>query len=168
MSAGAPAAPSPLSLIKRAAASLLHRDREDSLEGQAVRQAASGAAATLIDIGLFKLALGLSAHALPAALISTSAGGAVNFVLSRHYVFGRIERQRRPLAAQILLYVPAVLVAVALNQLILAILCLWLGLPPMPVKILAATPLVFLWTLFSGRCLIFARRPASEGKEPRS
>jgi hypothetical protein len=59
------------------------------------------------------------------------------------------------------LYVPTVLVSVALTQLILAIFSLWLGFGPMPVK-MAAVPVVYVWTVFSGKCLVFDKRPSAK------
>ncbi|MDR1309370.1 MAG: GtrA family protein [Deltaproteobacteria bacterium] len=140
------------------AISLLRPDRSDNLRGQATRQIVSGLLATLADLAVFKLGLVLGLKVLVSALVSAAVATVVNFMFTRHFVFGQVERQRKGPWTQFALYVPTVLVSVALTQLILSVFSLWLGLDPMLVKV-AAVPVVYVWTVFSGKYFVFDKEP---------
>jgi putative flippase GtrA len=119
---------------------------------------ASGAVATLTDIAGFKIGLVAGIEVLTAALLAMTLSSLVNFVITRLYVFGQIERQRKGWLVQLLMYVPAVLVSIALTRLILYALSVRGGFDPMLVKVFVAVPAVFLWTFLSGKLLIFDKR----------
>jgi putative flippase GtrA len=119
---------------------------------------ASGTVATLTDIAGFKLGLVAGIEVLTAALLAMTLSSLVNFVITRFYVFGQIVRQRKGWWAQLLMYVPAVLVSIALTRLILYTLSVRGGFDPMLVKIFVAVPAVFVWTFLSGKLLIFDKR----------
>lgn len=148
-------------LLKRITKSLSRPAECQTLKDQAIRQAASGAAATLADISAFKLCLVIGLHVLIAALISMTLALLVNFAISRRYVFGEVELQKKRAMVQLALYVPAALAAIGLTQLVLYVFNMRLGMDPMLVKIFVAVPLVFLWTLLCGKYLLFDKRPNS-------
>ena len=149
-------------IIKRIWDSVLHPGETDNLQSQAIRQTLSGGAATIVDLLVLQLGLALSIPVLLAALMSNSLASFVNFVIIRHYVYGQTERQKKSVWTQAVLYVPAVLVSMGLIQLSLLILSVWLGFHPMLVRIFVCIPVVFCWTLISGKFLIFDKRAAGE------
>jgi putative flippase GtrA len=136
--------------------SLLRPSQSAGLQAQATRQALSGSVATGVDLLTFKLGLAVDLTPALAATFSSAAGASVNFLITRHYVYGGVDQAKKAWT-QFLLYVPAVLISLGLVQLMLAVFHLWLGFPPMPVKI-ASVPVVFVWTVLSGKYLIFNRR----------
>lgn len=144
--------------------SLLHPRRNGALKDQAVRQMASGAVATLADLCVYKMLLMASAHVLLAALIAVFSGAAVNFTITRYYVYGEVGRQSLPAKIQMLLYAPAVAVAIGITQLILYLLSVRRGLDPMLVRIFVCVPVVYFWTLLSGKYLIFNKRRDPDGE----
>jgi putative flippase GtrA len=145
-------------LLGRLKDNLLHPANSQTVEAQVVRQMASGTVATLTDIAGFKLGLVAGIEVLTAALLAMTLSSLVNFVITRLYVFGQIERQRKEWWAQLLMYVPAVLVSIALTRLILYALSVRGGFDPMLVKVFVAVPAVFFWTFLSGKLLIFDKR----------
>jgi putative flippase GtrA len=151
--------------VKQITESLRHPADNNTLKAQVIRQMASGAIATLTDIISFKLGLLIGLHILLSSLLGLSMGAVVNFIITRHYVYGQIERQKKKASTQFLLYIPTVLVTICITQLIMLILCVKLGFDPMLVKVFVAVPLVFLWTLLSGKYLIFNKRPKSNTED---
>ena len=150
-----------ISTVKRIIESLLHPAENDALKDQAIRQMASGAVTTLADIGAFKIGLLSGLHVLVASFFAMALAIVINFAITRRYVFGEIQRQRKGALVQFLIYVPAALVSIGLTQAVLFLFCVKMNLSPMPIKVLVAVPLVFLWTLFCGKYLIFNKREDS-------
>ncbi|MDR2442393.1 MAG: GtrA family protein [Deltaproteobacteria bacterium] len=140
--------------------SIFRPSASDSLKSQAIRQVVSGAAATAADLIVFKIGLILSIPVPCTALISGFSGAVINFLITRHYVFGHIDKQKKGVWTQFAMYIPAVLVSMGLTQLILLVFHLWLNFDPMLVRI-AAIPVVYVWTVLCGKYIIFNRRKVS-------
>jgi putative flippase GtrA len=138
--------------------SLWHPAQSDPLKAQAIRQVASGFAATIVDLLFFKIGLIFGVNVLIAAFFSASLATVVNFLITRYYVFGHVSEQKIRALAQFALYIPAVLVSMGLTQLILLVFNIWIGFDPMLVKI-AAIPVVYIWTVICGKYIIFKRNP---------
>lgn len=116
----------------------------------------SGTVATGIDLAVFQLSL-WAGWAIPkAATISFCFAVVVNFILSRLYVYGNVDKQKHLARTQFIFFVLAAFVSLGLTQLMLLILAIHLGLLPILAKILAV-PVVFIWTLLAGRYLVFSK-----------
>jgi putative flippase GtrA len=136
---------------------LLRPDKSDNIKGQAVRQIISGLTATLSDLAVFKLGLTLGIKILIAALISAVVSTVVNFSITKYYVFGQINRQKKRTRTQFIIYIFTVLVSVGLTQLILFIFSIKFGFDPMLVKV-AAVPFIYIWTVLSGKYIVFNKK----------
>jgi putative flippase GtrA len=134
--------------------SLLSPDKSDNIKGQAVRQILSGFLATITDLAVFQVCLKLDIKVLAAALIAQTFSAVVNFIITKFYVFGHVDRQKKKSRVQFILYIFTVLVSIGLTQLFLLIFSLWLGFEPMLVKIISV-PFIFIWTLFCGKYIVF-------------
>jgi putative flippase GtrA len=134
--------------------SLIRPDKSDNIKGQAFRQIISGFTATAADLAVFKLELILGVQVLEAALVSAGVSTLVNFTITRYYVFSQVDRQKKQLKLQFLLYIFTVLVSVGLIQLILFVFNIKLGFDPFLVKI-GAVPFVYVWTILSGKYFVF-------------
>jgi putative flippase GtrA len=135
---------------------LLSPNKSDNIKGQAVRQIISGLTATLCDLAIFQLGLSIGINIFAAALISMTISTVVNFTITRYYVYSQVDRQKRAVKSQFLLYIFTVLVSVGLTQLILLIFSINLGFDPMLVKI-GSVPFIYLWTLLSGKYIVFSK-----------
>jgi putative flippase GtrA len=141
-------------LIRRLAASIFRPSQNQRFGSQFVRQILSGALATSVDLLVFHIGLAWSLSAQAAALISVFSGAVVNFLITRYYVFGHIQEQKKDILTQITFYIPAVLVSLGLTQLIIYVFHNQLGWNPMLVRA-GAVPVVYLWTVLCGKFIIF-------------
>jgi putative flippase GtrA len=144
---------------------LMSHKRTDDIRGQTFRQIISGSMATAADLLVFKLCLVLGVHVLWAPVVASTVGMLVNFVVTRHFVYGETERQKKSAWLQFALYAPSAAVSIALTQLILLVFSVILSFDPMVVKIVSV-PLVFVWTLLSGKYLIFTKKKKTGDDEP--
>jgi putative flippase GtrA len=134
--------------------SLLRPDKSDNIKGQAFRQIISGFTATVCDLAVFKIGLIFGVNVLVAALLSAAASTVVNFTITKYYVYSQVDRQKKGIKSQFVLYIFTVLVSVGLTQLILLVFNIKLGFDPMLVKV-GAVPFVYIWTVLSGKYIVF-------------
>lgn len=134
------------------------------------RFASVGVVNTLVDFGLFLLFVGLGLPAVPANLLSTSAGMAVSFAGNRRFVFGSTGDRRRELVLFVLvcgagvwLIQPAVILGAdaalsagaGLSALVIA-----------PVSKATAIVVAAVWNFLLYRRLVFrATAPSQKGTE---
>jgi putative flippase GtrA len=137
--------------------SLIYPKKDNSLKAQAVRQLFSGGIATLVDILIFKLCVVSGIYPMIAAVISFCLALLTNFTLSRYYVFGEVDRQKKKPAYQLLIYIPVSFVALGIFQMFLLVFYVYLGMDPVLVKIISV-PVVFIWTIISSRYIIFDKK----------
>lgn len=137
--------------------SLVQPSQYKSMPSLGLRQVVSGAATTIVDLVVFQAALWLALPIWVAATNSFICAVLINFCITRFYVFGETKRQRKPVRIQAILYIIASLVSLAIIQVVLYVFAVRLGWPPLPVKIMAI-PVVFGWTLFAGKYLVFNKQ----------
>jgi putative flippase GtrA len=134
--------------------SIFHPGKDKSLKAQAVRQILAGAATTVVDILIFKLCISAGVHPLVAAVISFCGALLTSFTLTRWYVFGDVREQKKKTAVQLVIYTLVSLVSLGIAQIFLLVLHFHFMLDPVLVKIMSV-PVVFVWTIVSGRFIVF-------------
>jgi putative flippase GtrA len=128
-----------------------------SIVAQSVRQALSGSLATLVDLSSFQAALWIDINIFLAAFFSFCLALLTNFFVSRNYVYGNVTDYKYSRTKQFFLYIFAAFLSLGIIQIFLLIFAVYLMTPPLLAKILALPP-VFIFTLLSGRFLIFRTR----------
>ncbi len=134
--------------------SFLSPSTHQSIRSQFLRQLLSGSAAAATDLSVFQCSLWLRAPIWLAATLSFAFAVAVNFSITRRYVFRRAEKPVRQTQSQFLRYLLLALSSLGLTQLILFVFAVRMGFPPLPVKALAI-PAIFFWNMLAYRYLVF-------------
>ncbi|MDR1486798.1 MAG: GtrA family protein [Deltaproteobacteria bacterium] len=137
--------------------SVFHPSQTDCLQSQVIRQAISGFTATVVDLSIFKGLLTLGVWVLLAAFFSSTISIIVNFNITRFYVYGHLSEQKtKTPIVQFVYYILTVSVSLGMVLVILQIFSVRMGYDPLLVKI-CAIPVVFIWTVVSGRYIVFRR-----------
>jgi putative flippase GtrA len=137
--------------------SLLHPQKDETLQAQSIRQVLSGSASTLADIGIFWFSLTIGFHPMTSAVISFVFAALTNFTITKYYVIGGLKRQKKKTMLQLLAYFATALVSLAIAQLFLLVFSVILDFNPLYVKIVSV-PFVFVWTVLSSRYFIFNKK----------
>ncbi len=138
--------------------SALRPGKNQSAFALTVRQAIAGAITTVVDLGSFQCAIWLGISMYLSAAISMVLAFVVNFSITRWYVFGEIAKQKQPLWRQLGMYAIVAAVGIGIIQLSLWLLTdMMKALSPILAKT-CAIPIVFMWTLFANKRLVFYAR----------
>jgi putative flippase GtrA len=92
-----------------------------------------------------------------AAVISITVGLITNFAITKFYVIGEVERQKKKTWFQFFVYVCCAMISLLIVQIFLLIFNIYLGFYAFYVK-LATIPVVFMWTVFVSRYVVFDKK----------
>jgi putative flippase GtrA len=137
--------------------------RNCSVAAQSVRQALSGSLATLVDLSSFQLILWLGVNIFLSAFFSFILALLTNFFIGRNYVFASTGKHEHTCFKQFIVYSFSAIITLGVIQLFLLVFTVYLMFPPILAKILALPP-VFVFTLLSGRFLVFRTRHDNDVK----